>query len=126
MSDENKTLDPELQEALKIIWDSLTDEQKEKAKTCKTPDELTKFVAKESIELPDEVLDAVAGGYVFHDDGGEFYTVIDDDGGVHEVYKTLEKAQKTAREHGYSTEVLNSEELKEFRRKRRIQKQLGC
>ena len=32
-----------LNEMLAGIWDSLTDEQKEKAKECKTPDELIKL-----------------------------------------------------------------------------------
>ena len=55
-------MDVKMDAALKGIWDSLTDEQKEKAKNCKTMDELTALAAKEGIELPDEVLDAVAGG----------------------------------------------------------------
>ncbi len=62
---ENKNLDPKLNEILKGMWDSLTDEQKEKANACKTLDELTALAGKEGVELPDEVLDAVAGG-----DGG--------------------------------------------------------
>ena len=49
-------------ELLKGIWESLTDEQKEKAKACKTTDELLKLAAKEGIELPNEMLDKVAGG----------------------------------------------------------------
>lgn len=61
--DENKNIDPKLNAALKGIFNSLTDEQKEKAKQCKTMDELTAFAGKEGIELSDEVLDAVAGGY---------------------------------------------------------------
>ncbi len=63
---ENKNIDPKLQEALKGIWDSLTDEQKEKAKACKSMDELTALAGKEGVELPDEVLDAIAGGYIYH------------------------------------------------------------
>ena len=55
-------MDDKLNAALKGIYDSLTDEQKEKAKACKTMDELTALAAKEGVELPDEVLDAVAGG----------------------------------------------------------------
>ena len=55
-------MDDKLNAALKGIWESLTDEQKEKAKTCKSWDELTALAGKEGIELPDEVLDAVAGG----------------------------------------------------------------
>ena len=49
-------------EMLSKVWDSLTDEQKEKAKGCKTNEELLKFAGEEGIELPDEALDAVSGG----------------------------------------------------------------
>ena len=59
---ENKNIDHKLEEALKSILDSLTDEQKEKAKECKTMEELAKFAGKEGIELPDEALDMVSGG----------------------------------------------------------------
>ncbi len=59
--DENKSAN-ELNEALKGMWDSLTDEQKEKAKACKSMDELTVLAGKLGVELPDEMLDAVAGG----------------------------------------------------------------
>jgi hypothetical protein len=44
------------------LWDSLTDEQKAKVKECKTVDELVELAGKESIELPDEMLEAVSGG----------------------------------------------------------------
>ncbi len=64
---ENKSIDPKLQEALTGIWNSLTDEQKEKAKQCKTMEELAAIAGREGIELPDEILDAVAGGNVFKD-----------------------------------------------------------
>ncbi len=55
-------MDDKLNAALKGIWDSLTDEQKEQAKGCKTLDELAALAGKEGIELPDEVLDQVGGG----------------------------------------------------------------
>ena len=55
-------MNEKLNAALKGIYDSLTDEQKEKAKNCKTMDELTALAAKEGVELPDEVLETVAGG----------------------------------------------------------------
>ena len=55
-------MDEKLNAALKGIYDNLSDELKEKAKQCKTMDELTKLAAKEGVELPDEALDAVAGG----------------------------------------------------------------
>ena len=65
---ENKTLDPKLTETLKGIWGSLTDEQKEKAKACKTLDELAALAGREGMELPDEALDMVSGGC---DEGGD-------------------------------------------------------
>ena len=50
-------------ELLKAAWDSLTEEQKAKAKECKTAEELLQLAASEGIELPDEMLDKVAGGF---------------------------------------------------------------
>ncbi len=55
-------MDEKLKAALKGVCDGLSDELKEKARACKTMDELTKLAAKEGVELPDEALDAVAGG----------------------------------------------------------------
>ena len=55
-------MDEKMNAAFKGIYESLTEEQKEKAKSCKTMEELTEFAAKEGIELPDEMLDSVAGG----------------------------------------------------------------
>ena len=55
-------MDEKMNAVLKGIYDSLTDEQKEKAKACKTMEELAKMAAEEGIELSDVVLDAVAGG----------------------------------------------------------------
>ena len=52
-----------MKELLASILDGLTDEQKEKAKACKTMDELAAFIEQEGLELPDEMLDAVAGGF---------------------------------------------------------------
>ena len=50
------------EEALKSFYLSLTDEQKEKAKSCTTSEELIKLACEEGIELPDEVLEEVSGG----------------------------------------------------------------
>ena len=60
--DENK-IASELNEALAGMWDSLTDEQKEKAKQCQSMDELTALAGSMGVELPDELLDSVAGGF---------------------------------------------------------------
>ncbi len=56
-------MDEKMQEAMKGIYDNLSDELKEKAKQCKTMDELMELAEKEGIELPDDVLDAVDGAY---------------------------------------------------------------
>ena len=55
-------MDEKMNDVLKGIYESLTEEQKEKAKSLKTVEELTEFAAKEGLELPDEILDVVAGG----------------------------------------------------------------
>ena len=54
--------DKKLNELLNAVLASLTEEQKKKAKACKTAKELVDFLAEAGVELPDEVLDAVAGG----------------------------------------------------------------
>ena len=51
-----------LNETLKGIYDTLTDEQKKQAKECKTTEELMALAGEWGLELPDEMLDAVAGG----------------------------------------------------------------
>jgi hypothetical protein len=52
----------ELNTALKELWSGLEEEQKEKAKQCKSMDELTELAGKLGVELPDEMLETVAGG----------------------------------------------------------------
>ena len=54
--------DKKLEETLKGIYNSLTDEQKEKVKACKSSEEIMELVSKEGIELPEELMDKVAGG----------------------------------------------------------------
>ena len=58
-------MDEKMNAAVRGIYESLTDEQKEKAKACKTVEELTALAAREGVEMPDEVLEAAAGG-AFH------------------------------------------------------------
>lgn len=52
-----------LTEALERVIASLTDEQKEKAKACETLDQLTSLLGELGVELPDEFLDDVGGGF---------------------------------------------------------------
>ena len=70
-------------ESLKGLYDSLTDEQKEKAKACTTADELMVLAGEEGIELPDELLDAAAGGYLFQDHGSQGIEIIRDSDGAY-------------------------------------------
>ena len=56
-------MEEKMEKALGEFFEKLTDEQKTKAKECKTPEELMDFLGKEEIELPDELLDSVAGGF---------------------------------------------------------------
>ena len=44
-------------------FEELTTEQKEKAIACKTPDELLELAKEEGMEIPDEELDGIAGGW---------------------------------------------------------------
>ena len=52
----------DLQEKMAELLNGLTDAQKEKAKACQTMEELTAFLGGLGIALPDELLDAAAGG----------------------------------------------------------------
>ena len=119
----------DMKDILKELWGSLTDEQKEKAKACKTSDELMKLAGEEGIELPDEVLDAVAGGYIFRsflyeDDNysrtssyQKQYVVIDDNTG--EVVKGFlmdYEAVKVAKERGLSWAEIDDKQLEALRR----------
>ena len=55
-------MEEKMEKSLQEFFEKLTDEQKEKAKECKTLEELMDFFGKEGLELPDELLDSVAGG----------------------------------------------------------------
>ena len=61
-SRKEKTMDEKMKEALKGIYENLTDEQKEKIKACKSPDEMMELAGKWGIELPDEVVEGISGG----------------------------------------------------------------
>ncbi len=55
---ENKDLSEQMTE----ILNGLTDEQKEKVKACKDTNELVAKLGEMGVALPDELLDAAAGG----------------------------------------------------------------
>ena len=113
---ENKNAS-ELNKALEGLWDSLTDEQKEKAKACKTLDELTALAGKEGVELPDELLDAVAGGFIFRvPESGKWEVVSDKDGSIIDVgLKNASEARLLALCYFHSTKELTREQLEQLR-----------
>ena len=55
-------MDEKMKDVINAIYEHLTEKQKAKAKACKNSDELMKLAGEWGIELPDEVLEAVAGG----------------------------------------------------------------
>ena len=55
-------MDEKKKKLLEGLYANLSDEQKKKAKECKTMDEIMALAGEWGIELPDEILDAVAGG----------------------------------------------------------------
>ena len=111
-----------LGQELLSIYDSLTDEQKAAAKECKSQEELLEFAAKERIELPEEILDAVAGGYIFlgHDADylhSSYVEVINDKTGevMSKRYDTTAEARQKAAELGQSTEHIYWGSLRKLR-----------
>ena len=107
MSDnENKTT--ELNKALKDLWDSLTDEQKEKAKACKSMDELTALAGRMGVELPDELLDQVAGGSIFVD-GLDTYVLNDETYEIEGIGRTkhMDAVLRFAHDKGIDTKELS-------------------
>ena len=103
-----------LSEMFKTVWDSLTDEQKEKARECKTADELLKLAGEEGIELPDEVLDAAAGGALVKitDKYGYVTWNVYQKGIRSRIFEwdQFEQAKKYAETNHISTEIKTQEE----------------
>ena len=114
-------MDEKLKKELLEIYDSLTDEQKEKVKECKTMEEVSAFAAEEGIELPDEMLDDVAGGYV-HKNGLTYEVINDETGNVMETFwgrhptETWIKAATRARALGQKTDMITDQELYDLRK----------
>ena len=97
----------ELKQALTEIWDSLTDEQKERAQACTSYEELVALASEEKIELPADFLDEVAGGRIFSDSETVGYQVIRDSDGevLARDIPTLAEARQKAAELGQDGEL---------------------
>ena len=48
--------------AFKNVWDGLTDEQKAKAKDCKSPEDMLSLAKEVGYALSEEELEAISGG----------------------------------------------------------------
>ena len=59
-----------LQEKVQALMNGLPEEQKEKAKTCSSPEELMDIFVKEGQELTPEVMELVSGGSMSYDSHG--------------------------------------------------------
>ena len=57
------TMEEKMKDAFKDVYEKLNDEQKKKADSCKSTDELLKLLGEWNIELPDELASIAAGGY---------------------------------------------------------------
>ena len=58
---ENKAFE----ELLESVIKGLTDEQKKKAEACKDVNELIALLGKLGVDVPDKLMDAVAGGITY-------------------------------------------------------------
>jgi hypothetical protein len=95
MEDEKK-----LAEMIKSISDSLSGEQREKIKACKSVDDFMKFAGEEGIELPDEMLDTVAGGAIWQAEDGTWMVLDSYHRVVQSGIETREEAQQIAQDNG--------------------------
>ena len=116
-------MDEKLKKELLEIYDSLSDEQREKAKECKTMEEVSDFAAEEGIELPDEMLDDVAGGYLYRNHDDLRWEVIDDKtGDVRGSFYFKSNAEDNAKELGQSKKEISWDQLDRLRKTGSIKK----
>lgn len=106
----------QLNDTLKDIWFSLTDEQKERASACSTMDELLAFAGEEKIELPDDFVEGVAGGWLHYNfDTGEYEILNDKTTDVMDSVNGYYAARDRAIELGQSAEKVYEADLQAMR-----------
>lgn len=85
--------------------------------------ELQDMADAEGVELTDDQLDSVAGGFIYHDEGDaaarrrEAYYVVDDHDNVVMRLDTLAKAEHWAANLRTNSKLLTAEEFERIRRK---------
>ncbi|MBQ6676245.1 MAG: hypothetical protein IJM75_08945 [Ruminococcus sp.] len=67
--------------------EGLSPELQEKARACKTKEELNAFIAENNLELPEEALEMVSGGGALE----ELYNWLDANGHITEMRKRIRK-----------------------------------
>ena len=86
-----------LKERRKEAWSDITQEEEAALEACQTPKDFLAFMSEGGFPLPDEMLDAAAGGVrVEFDDVALVWEVTGEDGEVVGVYKSEESAQNGA------------------------------
>ena len=120
MGTKGHDMDDALKATLTELWASLTDEQKAKAEACTTMEELLAFAGEEKIELPDDLMDEVAGGYVYYSMEEKHFEVIDDWSGdvMATNFGTYEEAEAKAQELRQSTESIGWDKVQKLRQGR--------
>ena len=85
--------------------------------------DLQELANTEGVELSDDVLDAIAGGYIYHDEGDaaahrrEAYYVLDDDGRVVMRLDSLSRAEHWAGNLRTNAQMLTADEFLRMRKK---------
>ncbi len=84
--------------------------------------DLQDMAAVDGVELSDEVLDAIVGGYIYHDEGDptahrqEAYYVLDDRGQVVMRLDSLKSAEHWAGNLRTSAKFIDADEFERMRR----------
>lgn len=83
---------------------------------------LQEMAAEEGVELTDDQLDGIAGGFIYHDEGDvkahrrESFYVVDDAGQVVMRLDSMDKAEHWANNLRTNTKLLSAEEFEKMRR----------
>ncbi|MDO4400988.1 MAG: hypothetical protein Q4D27_08590 [Coriobacteriia bacterium] len=90
--------------------------------TDKEMKEMKDAAAADGIELSDELLDSIAGGYVYHDEGDpaahrrEAFYVLDDKGEIVMRFDDVSKAKHWANNLRTSQNLITTEQFEQLRK----------
>lgn len=119
--EKGKIMDDKLASLLSTLYDSLTDEQKERVTSCKTLGELSTSLSDEAVTLSDEALEGVSSGYLYYDAPTRMWRIIDDTTGLTKSREAeLFEAKDVAQSLGFSDVQISWEQLNRLRKGRAI------